>query len=256
MNKFHKTAIINKNTEIGDNVVVGPFSIVDENVSIGDNTIIHPYVHIKSDTKIGKNNKIFQGSVLGEVPQDLKYDGEKTYLEIGDNNTIRENCTLNKGTSHSNRTIIGNDCLLMAYVHVAHDCIVKDKVILANGVQLGGHVEIGYHATVGGMSPVHQFCKVGDHAFIGGRRIALKDVPPYILATGEPLQYAGINSVGLRRRKFSLDVRNSIKKAYRFIYRSKLNISQAIVAIKDNLESTDEIKKIITFLNDSDRGII
>ena len=140
MNKFHKTAIINKNTEIGDNVVVGPFSIVDENVSIGDNTIIHPYVHIKSDTKIGKNNKIFQGSVLGEVPQDLKYDGEKTYLEIGNNNTIRENCTLNKGTSHSNRTIIGNDCLLMAYVHVAHDCIVKDKVILANGVQLGGPV--------------------------------------------------------------------------------------------------------------------
>ena len=245
MNKFHKTAIINKNTEIGDNVEVGPFSIVDENVSIGDNTIIHPYVHIKSDTKIGKNNKIFQGSVLGEVPQDLKYDGEKTYLEIGDNNTIRENCTLNKGTSHSNRTIIGNDCLLMAYVHVAHDCIVKDKVILANGVQLGGHVEIGYHATVGGMSPVHQFCKVGDHAFIGGRRIALKDVPPYILATGEPLQYAGINSVGLRRRGFDNDTIKSIQNIYRILYQKKYNNTQAINIIEAEVEATKERDEIL-----------
>ena len=256
MNKFHKTAIIDNNARIGSNVTVGAYSIIEKNVFIDDNTIIHPYVHIKSETKIGKNNKIFQGSVLGEDPQDLKYDGEKTYLEIGDNNIIRENCTLSKGTSHSDKTIIGNDCLLMAYVHVAHDCIVNNKVILANGVQLGGHVEIGYHATVGGMSPVHQFCKVGEHAFIGGGRIALQDVPPYILATGEPLQYAGINSVGLRRRKFSLEVRNDIKKAYKFIFKSNLNIKQAIVAIKENLKLTDEINKILIFLKDSDRGLI
>ena len=256
MNKFHKTALINNNAKIGKNVTVGPYSIIDDNVIIGDNTVVYPYVHIKSNTIIGKNNKIFQGSVLGEDPQDLKYNGEKTFLEIGDNNTIRENCTLNKGTSHANKTIIGSNCLLMAYVHVAHDCIIDDKVILANGVQLGGHVEIGYHVTVGGMTPVHQFCKVGEHAFIGGGRIALQDIPPYILATGEPLQYAGINSVGLRRRKFSIDVRNNIKKAYKFIYKSNLNVKQAIEAIKENLKLTDEINKILVFLKDSDRGLI
>lgn len=256
MNKFHKTALINNNVKIGKNVTIGPYSIIDENVIIGDNTVVYPYVHIKSNTIIGKNNKIFQGSVLGEDPQDLKYNGEKTFLEIGDNNTIRENCTLNKGTSYSNKTIIGSNCLLMAYVHVAHDCIIDDKVILANGVQLGGHVEIGYHVTVGGMTPVHQFCKVGEHAFIGGGRIALQDIPPYILATGEPLQYAGINSVGLRRRKFSIDVRNNIKKAYKFIYKSNLNVNQARQAIKENLKLTDEINKILIFLKDSDRGLI
>ncbi len=256
MNKFHKTALINNNAKIGKNVTVGPYSIIDDNVIIGDNTVVYPYVHIKSNTIIGKNNKIFQGSVLGEDPQDLKYNGEKTFLEIGDNNTIRENCTLNKGTSHANKTIIGSNCLLMAYVHVAHDCIIDDKVILANGVQLGGHVEIGYHVTVGGMTPVHQFCKIGEHAFIGGGRIALQDIPPYILATGEPLQYAGINSVGLRRRKFSIDVRNNIKKAYKFIYKSNLNVKQAIEAIKENLKLTDEINKILIFLKDSDRGLI
>lgn len=256
MSNFHKTALIDNDVIIGSNVTIGPFSIIEKNVSIGDNTIIYPYVHIKSDTIIGKNNKIYQGSVLGEDPQDLKFEGEKTFLKIGDNNTIRENCTLNRGTSHSNKTIIGSNCLLMAYVHVAHDCIVNDKVILANGVQLGGHVEIGYHATVGGMTPVHQFCKVGEHAFIGGGRIALQDVPPYILATGEPLQYAGINSVGLRRRKFSNDIRNNIKKAYKFIYKSNLNVKQSIEAIKENLELTDEINKILIFLKDSDRGLI
>ena len=256
MNKFHKTALISNNTKIGKNVTIGPYSIIDDNVIIGDNTVVYPYVHIKSNTIIGKNNKIFQGSVLGEDPQDLKYNGEKTFLEIGDNNTIRENCTLNKGTSHANKTIIGSNCLLMAYVHVAHDCIIDDKVILANGVQLGGHVEIGYHVTVGGMTPVHQFCKIGEHAFIGGGRIALQDIPPYILATGEPLQYAGINSVGLRRRKFSIDVRNNIKKAYKFIYKSNLNVKQAIEAIKENLKLTDEINKILIFLKDSDRGLI
>ena len=256
MNKFHKTALINNNAKIGNDVSIGPYSIIDDNVVIGDNTIIYPYVHIKSNTIIGKNNKIFQGAVLGEDPQDLKYRGEKTFLEIGDNNTIRENCTLNKGTSHSNKTVIGSNCLLMAYVHIAHDCILDDKVILANGVQLGGHVEIGYHATVGGMTPVHQFCKVGEHSFIGGGRIALQDIPPYILATGEPLQYAGINSVGLRRRGFSIDVRNNIKKAYKLIYKSNLNVKQAMLAIKENLKLTDEINKILIFLKDSDRGLI
>ena len=256
MNNIHKTSIIDKKAHIGENVTIGPYSIIEDNVSIGDNNLIHPYVHIKSGTTIGNNNKIFQGSILGEAPQDLKYNDEKTTLVIGNNNTIRENCTLNRGTTYSNTTIIKSDCLLMAYVHVAHDCTVEDKVILANGVQLGGHVDIGYHATVGGMTPVHQFCKVGQHSFIGGGRVILQDVPPYILATGEPLQYAGINSVGLRRRDFNQETRNNIKMAYKFIFKSSFNIKQAIQAIEDKMELTDEIKNIIQFIKTSDRGLI
>jgi len=256
MSDIHKTSIVSKKATIGKNTIIGPYSIIEENVIIGDNNVIHPYVHIKSGTTIGDNNKIFQGTVLGEEPQDLKYKDEKTTLVIGDNNTIRENCTLNRGTDYSNQTIIKNNCLLMAYVHIAHDCIVNDKVILANGVQLGGHSDIGYHATVGGMTPVHQFCKVGEHAFIGGGRVVLQDVPPYILATGEPLQYAGINSVGLRRRSFNQKTRNNIKKAYKLIFKSNLNTKNAVEMIIDKMEMTYEIKSIIQFIKDSDRGLI
>tara|TARA_Y100000590_G_C15583158_1_gene963139 strand:+ start:21 stop:791 length:771 start_codon:yes stop_codon:yes gene_type:complete len=256
MSNIHNTCIIGNNAKIGDNVKIGPYSIIEENVEIDEGTIIHPYVHVKSGTIIGKNNQIFQNSTIGEDPQDLKYNNEKTTLVIGNNNVIRENCTLNRGTTYADKTVIGSNCLLMAYAHVAHDCIIKDNVILANGVQLGGHVEIGYHATVGGMTPVHQFCKVGEHSFIGGGRVALQDVPPYILATGEPLQYAGINSVGLRRRNFNQQTRNSIKSAYKLIYKSNLNLKQSVKSIKSNMELSDEIKNIIKFIEKSDRGLI
>ena len=202
--KIHETAIIHSKAIIDDSVEIGPFCIIDENVKIDSGTRIMPYVHILPYTTIGKNNTIFQGSTIGGLPQDLKFNNEKTSLIIGDNNTIREYCTINRGTEASGKTVIGNDCLLMAYVHIAHDCIVENKVILANGVQLGGHSEIHYHATVGGITPVHQFCKVGQHAFIGGGRLVLQDVPPFILANGEPLQYAGINSIGLIRRNLDL----------------------------------------------------
>ena len=256
MIKIDKTSIVHKNALIEDNVQIGPFCIIEKDVIIKEGTIIKPYVHIMSNTTIGKNNIIHQGSVLGEVPQDLKYNNEKTSLTIGDNNTIREFCTLNKGTDDLFETKIGSNCLLMAYVHVAHDCVVHDNVILANGVQLGGHSVINYHATVGGMTPVHQFCKVGEHAFIGGGRVVLQDVPPYILATGEPLKYSGINSIGLRRRKFSSDVRNQIKLTYKYIYRSKLNTRDAIEKIKSKNNNTQEVEKIISFVENSERGII
>ena len=256
MSNIHKTSIVHTKAELADNVIIGPYCIIEKNVVINEGTVIKPYVQIKSNTLIGKNNTIFQGSVIGEVPQDLKYKGEETFLEIGDNNTIREFCTLNKGTDYAYKTIIGSNCLLMAYTHVAHDCIVGNKVILANGVQLGGHVEIGYHATVGGMTPVHQFCKVGKHAFVGGGRLVLQDVPPYILATGEPLQYSGINSIGLRRRDFDTGTRSLIKKAYKLIYKSNLNTKDAISSIKDNFKLTEEIKEIVNFIDNSERGII
>jgi len=254
--KIHKTSIIHKNAEIAKGVEIGPFCIVDEYVKIGSGTKISPYVHILPHTQIGKNNTIHQGSTIGGNPQDLKFDNEKTSLIIGDNNIIREYCTINKGTDATGKTIIGSNCLLMAYVHVAHDCIVEDNVILANGVQLGGHSEIHYHAIVGGVTPVHQFCKVGKHSFIGGGRVVLQDVPPYILANGEPLQYSGLNSIGLRRRNFNLDTRNLIKKAYKILYLSNFNTSQAITKIKSELQKTNEIQSIINFIKKSDRGLI
>jgi len=256
MIKIDKTSIISSKAIIEDGVEIGPFCIVEEDVIIKKNTVIKPYVQVLSHTTIGENNVIHQGSILGEVPQDLKYNNEKTSLVIGDNNTIREFCTLNKGTDHSLQTKIGNNCLLMAYVHIAHDCYIGNNVILANGVQLGGHVVVGYHATVGGMTPVHQFCRVGEHAFIGGGRVVLQDVPPYILATGEPLQYSGINSIGLRRRKFSLEIRNKIKSTYKYIYRSKLNTKDAINKVKAEYKNVKEITQIISFIEKSERGIV
>ena len=255
-NKIHTTSLVHKSSKIANNVVIGPYCIIDENVEIDSGTVIDSYVQILDGTKIGKNNRIHSNTVIGGDPQDLKFKGEKSELIIGDNNTIREFCTLNRGTEHSGKTIIGNDCLLMAYVHVAHDCVIEDKVILANAVQLGGHSEIGFHATVGGVTPVHQFCKIGMHAFVGGGRVVLQDVPPYILATGEPVQYSGINSVGLRRRNFNQEVRSIIKKVYSIIYRSKYNTMQAIENIEEKIEPSEEVNNILNFIKNSERGII
>ncbi|MBC8478880.1 MAG: acyl-ACP--UDP-N-acetylglucosamine O-acyltransferase [FCB group bacterium] len=253
---IHPTALVDPKAQLGTNVQVGPFSIIEEDTIIGDNSLIAANAVIKSGSRIGNNCRIYQGAVLAEVPQDLKFGGEKTLLEIGDDTTIREYCTLNRGTSAHGKTTIGRECLLMAYVHVGHDCIISDKVILANSISLGGHVEIGYHATIGGHTPIHQFCCVGDHAFVGGAYRVVQDIPPYILATGEPMRYAGINAVGLRRRGFEQETRNHIKRAYRRIYRSGLNITQAIQSIKDELEITPEIQNIISFIEKSDRGIV
>jgi len=190
------------------------------------------------------------------LPQDLKFDGEKTELVIGDRTRVREYCTLNRGTSAHGKTEIGSDVLIMAYVHVGHDCIIGDNVILANSISLGGHVEIGYHATIGGLTPVHQFCKIGEHAFVGGAYRVVQDVPPYILATGEPMKYAGLNNVGLRRRGFSQEQRATIKKVYHKIFRSKMNVSQALEWIKNEMEQTTEVQKIIHFIETSSRGLI
>ena len=223
---------------------------------IGDGTHIKSSAVIKSGARIGKDCRIFQSSVISEIPQDLKFGGENTLLEIGDRTTVREFCTLNRGTSELGKSSIGSDCLLMAYVHVAHDCLVGNKTILANGVQLAGHVKIGHHVTIGGMTPVHQFCKIGDHSFVGGGYRVVQDIPPYILAIGEPLKFAGVNNVGLRRRGFKASIRSNIKKAYKKIFHSSMNTTQAIQSIKSELEQAEEIKKIIDFIAKSDRGLI
>ena len=241
---------------MGKDVYVGPYTIIEKNVVIGEGTWIDAHAHIKPFTTIGENCKIFHGAVLGEIPQDLKFAGEKSELIIGSSTTIREFCTLNRGTKEIGKSEIGCHCLLMAYVHVAHDCVIGDYSILANGVQLGGHVEIGNYVTIGGLTPVHQFCKVGNYSFIGGGLRIVQDVPPYILAAGEPLKFNGINSIGLRRKGFNLKLRTQIKSAYNYIYRSKLNITQAIETIKKEIPDSQEIQNIIQFLDNSKRGVI
>ena len=254
--EIHKTSIIHPSAQIDQDVKIGQFCIIDENVKIGKGCHVYPYVHIMENSIIGKNNTIHQGAIIGGLPQDLKFKGESTKVVIGDNNIIREHVTINRGTKANGKTIVGNNCLLMAYVHIAHDCIVDDKIILANGVQLAGHVKIGYHVTIGGITGIHQFCKVGEHSFVGACRVILHDVPPFILATGEPLQYSGINTVGLRRRKFNLNTRNKIKNAYKILYSSNCNVSQAVKEIKATIDNSKEIKSILDFIKKSDRGII
>ena len=253
---IHPTALVSPTARIDLDVKIGPFCVIEDNVRIKSGTAINSFVHISKNTCIGKDCEIFQGSVIGEVPQDLKYDGESTKLIIGDRTKIREFCTINKGTKANGETLIGDDVLLMAYVHIAHDCIIGNNIILANGVQVGGHVDIGDWVTVGGMTPIHQFTKIGCHSFIGGGYRIVQDIPPYILAMGEPLKYAGINSIGLRRRNFPPDVRDVIKKIYKIIFKSKTNLSDSITLIKHDYAKHKEANTIIDFIKNSNRGLI
>tara|TARA_B100000029_G_C17434289_1_gene909052 strand:+ start:157 stop:933 length:777 start_codon:yes stop_codon:yes gene_type:complete len=255
-NLIHKSALVSKKAHIGNNVSIGAYSIIEDNVVIGDNTKIDTHTIIKQYSTIGENCNIFSHCVIGEIPQDKKYAGEKTKLIIGNNTVIREFCTLNRGTKDYGITSIGNNCLLMAYVHIGHDCSVNDDVILANGVQLGGHVIIDCFAIVGGLTPVHQFCKIGSHSLIGGGLRVVQDIPPFIIANGQPLKFSGINVLGLRRRKFSSNQRSNIKKAYKIIYNSDYNISQALEKVTSNLNLDDEILTIVNFIKNSDRGLI
>ena len=254
--KIHHTAIISSKSIIGKNVFIGPYCIIDDDVIIGDNTRIDAHTIIRSYTTIGQNCHIFSNCVIGEIPQDKKFEGEKSKLVIGDNTVVREFCTLNRGTKDSGLTKIGSDCLLMAYVHVGHDCLVSDNIILANGVQLGGHVEIQKYAIVGGLTPVHQFCKIGEHSLVGGGLRVVQDIPPFIIANGQPLKFSGINALGLRRRKFSVTQRTNIKKAYKILYNSNMNTSQALEKIKKDFSAQKEISTIISFINSSSRGLI
>lgn len=256
MPTIHPTAIVDPQAQLGEGVVVGPFAIIDEDVVIGDRTEIKSHASIKDGARIGNDVKIFQSAVISENPQDLKFKGENTQVHIGDRSTIREFVTINKGTDYHEKTVVGQDCLIMAYAHLAHDVIVGDKVILANGVQVAGHVEIGYHVTIGGLVPVHQFVKIGDHSFIGGGLRVPKDVPPFVLAMGEPLVYGGLNKVGLQRRGFSSDELKEIRQIYRILFQSDYLLKEAVQVIKDTYEVVGHVKTIIDFIDNSDRGMI
>ena len=248
--RIHPTAIVDPKAELGNDVEIGPFSIIRGNVRIGKGTKIGSSVYIDEGTNIGKNNKIFHQVVIGTAPQDLKYRGEKTFTEIGDNNIIREFVTINRATTATGKTIIGNGSLLMAYVHVAHDCRIGNEVVLANVVNMGGFVEIGDFAVVGGIVPIHQFVRVGKLAVIGAGLRIVQDICPYIKVDGPPARPSGLNSVGLKRRGFSSAKRRILKQAYKIIFRSSYNTSQTLKILEDTLlDDTPEIQEIIEFIS-------
>lgn len=252
----HPLAVINRGAKIGKDVTISPFVTIDDDVVIGDGCWIGPNVVIQAGTRLGKNCKVFPGAVLGSVPQDLKFRGEKTTLEIGDNVIIREYCTLNRGTKALGKTIIGSNSLLMAYVHVAHDCIIGDHCILANNATLAGHVEIDDHVVLGGMSAVQQFIKIGSHAMLGGGALLNKDVPPFVRAARYPVSYIGINTIGLRRRGFDSQKIEHIKHIYSMLFLRNNNRSQALKMIEQEVAQSIERQLILDFVKDSKNGII
>ncbi len=247
---------IDPSAEIAPNVVIEPFTTIHKNVKIDEGSWIGSSVTIFEGARIGKNCKIFPGAVIAAVPQDLKYDGEETFVEIGDNTVIREFVTISRGTKDKFRTKIGNKCLLMAYVHVAHDCTIGDHCILVNAVQVAGHVTIDSYAIIGGASAVHQFVKIGAHVMVSGGSLVRKDVPPFTKAARDPLTYCGINSIGLRRRGFESDKISEIQEIYRHIFLKGMNNSDAIDRVELEMSPTKERDEIINFIRSSDRGVM
>ncbi|MEH6453986.1 MAG: acyl-ACP--UDP-N-acetylglucosamine O-acyltransferase [Psychromonas sp.] len=255
--KIHPTAIVHENAIIGDNVEIGPYTIIGDRVEIGDDCWIAPHVVVKGPTKMGKGNKIFQFASVGEDCQDLKYNGEETFLEIGDNNVFRESCTIHRGTAQDKGTTrIGNNNLLMAYVHVAHDCILGDNIILSNNATLAGHTKLANNVIIGGLSALHQFTRVGEYAMIGGCSAVNKDVPPYFMASGNYAQAQGINSVGLKRRGFDSKAIMEIKRAYKALCREGKTLEQAKQEIAQKLENCPELQVLYDFICEENRGIV
>jgi len=255
--RIHPTAIVHENAIIGKNVEIGPYSIIGDRVEIGDNCWIAPHVVIKGPTTMGKGNKIFQFASIGEDCQDLKYNGEETFLEIGDNNVFRESCTIHRGTAQDKSTTrIGNNNLLMAYVHVAHDCILGDNIILSNNATLAGHTKLANNVIIGGLSALHQFTRVGEFAMVGGCSAVNKDIPPYFMATGNYAQAQGINSVGLKRRGFSSAAIMEIKRAYKALCRQGNTLDEAKQEIAAKLDTCPELQILYDFICEGNRGIV
>jgi len=247
---------IHPKARIGKNVEIGPFVTIYEDVEIGDGTVLLPNCTIMSGARIGKNCKIYPGAVISADPQDLKYSGEVTLVEIGDGTVVRECATLNKGTKASGKTAIGKDCLIMAYAHIAHDCMIGNNCVIANNAALAGHIEVGDWAVLGGVTAVHQFVKIGQHAFVSGGSLVGKDVPPFVKAARTPLSYIGINSIGLRRRGFNEDRINMIHDIYRLIFVVNHNTSKALSSVESEFEPSEDRDLILNFIRNSERGIM
>lgn len=254
---IHPSALIHPKAKLGQNVSVGPFTVIGEHVEIGDGTHIGPHVVINGHTRIGRDNRIFQFCSLGEIPQDKKYAGEPTRLEIGDRNTIREFCTFNLGTIQDGGiTRIGSDNWIMAYVHIAHDCHIGNKTTFANNTQLAGHVHVDDWAILGGFTGVHQFCRIGAHVMTAVGTVILQDVPPYLMAAGNTASPYGINVEGLKRRGFTADAITALKRAYRTIYKSGLLIDEVKEKLAEEAKTQADVQLFVDFLNRSKRGII
>ena len=256
MSNISNLAYVHPDAKLGKDVVVEAFAYVDSNTEIGDGTHIMPQATVLSGSRIGKNCIIFPSAVVGAVPQDLKFQGEETFAIVGDNTTIRECATVNRGTASRGYTKVGSNCLLMAYSHIAHDCVLNDNIIIGNATQLAGEVEIDDFAILSGGALVHQFTRIGKHVIIQGGAKVSKDVPPYIMAGREPLAYSGINSVGLKRRRFTNEQINTIQDVYRFLYQTGYNTTQALERIESELPKTDERDMIVEFVRASSRGIV
>lgn len=254
--RVHATAIVDPSARIAPDVTVGPYCLVGAEVELGPGCALDSHVRIDGPLTAGEENRFFHGAAVGGVPQDLKYSGARSHVRIGNHNVFREFVTVNRATEEEQETVIGNHNLLMAYVHVAHDCLIHDHVILANSVNLAGHVEVDDHAIVGGVTPVHQFVRIGRYAIIGGGSRVPKDMPPFMKAAGNPLRVVGLNSVGLERNDVPADVRKALKDAFRILYRSDLNVSQAVERLRSTYPDSAEIGYLVEFIERTNRGIV
>ena len=251
----HPTAIVDPGARLGHEVAVGPYSIIGPGVSVGAGTTIGSHVLVERDTTIGEQCQMAQGAVLGSDPQDLKYEGEASHLYVGDRTVVREYATLNRGTRATRKTVVGSDCLIMAYVHVAHDCEIGNHVILSNAVNMAGHVIIEDWVIIGGLTAIHQFVRIGAHSFCGGGSRISQDIPPYLRVAGNPAGLYGLNTVGFERRGVSEEVRRALKKAYRTLFQSKLNLSMALEQAEEDVDQIPEVRHLLTFIRASERGI-
>ncbi len=256
MSKISPLAFIDPEAKIGENCEIGPFCFIDKNVVIGDNNILMPSVTIMSGTTMGNGNTLFPGAVIGAIPQDLKFRGEDSTVEIGNNNTIRENVTIHRGTASKGKTVVGSNNLIMENAHIAHDCEVGSGVIIGNSTKLAGEVIIDDNAILSAVVLVHQFCRIGGYTMVQGGSRTSKDIPPFIIGGKEPIAYAGLNIVGLRRRGFSAELVENIRNAYKLIYSSNLTVNEAVARIKEEIPMSKEIEYIIDFVSNSERGII
>lgn len=253
---IHPTAIIHPTAEIGAGCEIGPYCVIGAGVVLGGGCWVQSHVVIEGPARIGKNNRFYSFGSIGQRTQDLKYAGEPTHLEIGDGNTFREFVTVNRGTAPGSKTMIGNRGHFLAYCHIAHDCVVGDDVIFSNNGTLAGHVEVGNHVVIGGLTAVHQFCRLGAHAMTGGCSKIVQDVPPYLIADGNPAEVRGINKVGLERHGFSAGDVRAVKECYRILYRKNLNVAQAIEQIRSSVEDSAVVETFVRFVSSSPRGII
>jgi UDP-N-acetylglucosamine acyltransferase len=254
--RIHPTAIIAPDADIAPDVEIGAFAIIGEGCTIGAGSVIAARATLERNVTLGRSVKVGVGTVLGGAPQDLKYAGEETTVEIDDGTVIREYVTINRGTAHSFRTTVGKNCLLMSYVHIGHDCRIANSVILSNVVQLAGHVTIEDKAILSGLSAVHQFARIGRHSFIGGMSRVSKDIPPFLKAVGNPVKLYGLNTIGLQRSGMEDSTILELKRAYRLLFRSDLNLTQAIERAQNDLEPLDEVKELIRFVEASERGVV